>query len=105
MRALWSLVVVCLVAAGGVGRADARLPRTAAMAQRVSPLERAQAIRVASHVGARLRASARHLPPAVLAARPSVGLPSTRVLAPGSVASEQVPGRLLLTGSARGPPI
>jgi hypothetical protein len=115
MRVLWSLVVVCLVAAGGVGRLDAS-SRSIASAQArtaASPLS-APALHGARQVaGARARGPdralsrplPRPLPPALLALAPSLCPPSPNAVERLSVACDQVARRLILTRSARGPPI
>ena len=114
MRALCSVIVVCLVALGGAGRADGRRePRGPVPACRAAPegVAPAVATRPVLHaVSARGRADRRLLPvppvvSVVLGAAVSFHTPPRRALAVPSVAPARAVVRLIATGSARGPPI
>lgn len=108
MRALWSLVVVCLVAATGVRPADARTELgTTSLLRSAPPAARALVTRPAQQVVTR-RASttpALQLPPVALAAPFSLRTPPPRVIAQVSLYCDRSFVSLVLTCSARGPPI
>jgi hypothetical protein len=112
MRALWSVVVaVCLVAASGVAPGDARA-ELAASALAPGPTSGVLAARPAVHaVTGRARTpdlGEPHwlwLPPVALAAGFALPPPPRRALALPSAGCDRVVATLLLTRSARGPPI
>lgn len=110
MRALWSLVVVCLVAASGAGASDARSEHRAPSFARQAPSRaRAPAVRTALHPGVRRVAAPdrTQLPmsPVVLTAAFSLRPPLRRALAQVGAGCDRVAAAPLVTGSARGPPI
>ena len=110
MRALWSVVVVCLVAAGGVAPADARTePRVSSLRR---PTAGILATRPVVHlVTGRARtpearpSALSGLPPAVVAAPFAVPAPPRRAIAHAHRSCTHIALPLILTCSARGPPI
>jgi hypothetical protein len=109
MRAPWSIVVVCLVAACGAAPAAARPePRTTSITEVASNpgIARAAAARPALHaVTRRAREPGGQLPPVALATASSPLAPDHRVIAPARFAPDRVIASVIRTGSARGPPI
>jgi hypothetical protein len=109
MRALWSVVVVCLVAASGAGAIDARSEHRAPSFVRQAPSRAgAPAVRPALHAGVRRAApECTQLPisPAALTAAFSLWPPLRRALAQVGAGCDRVAAAPLVTGSARGPPI
>jgi hypothetical protein len=117
MRALCSIVVVCLVAACGVAPATARAePRTASITASVTDsvtevasnagMVRVAATRPALHaVTRRAREMGGQLPPIALATAYSPLAADHRVLPPARFAPDRVTASVIRTGSARGPPI
>lgn len=113
MRALCSIVVVCLVAACGVAPAAVRAElRTASITDSVTEvasnagMARAAATRPALHaVTRRAREPGGQLPPVAIAIASSPLAPEHRVLAPARFAPDRVTASVIRTGSARGPPI
>jgi len=108
MRALWSLVVVCLVAATGVRPADARTELgTTSFLGSALPAAHALVTRPAQQVVAR-RASttpALQLPPVALTTAFSLRTPPPRAIAQVRLSRDRRFVSLVLTCSARGPPI
>jgi hypothetical protein len=109
MRVVWSIFVVCLVAAGGVARAE---PRCESRAPSIARSEAADAVihavsaRPSSHIAStRTRSLERRLPPAALHAAFALRAPSQRVVVELPLAEGRAALRLLATASARGPPI
>ena len=110
MRALWSVVVVCLVAASGVAPADARTePGTASLRR---PAAGILATRPVVHLVAGrsrtpdVRPSAlAGLPLAVVTAAFAVPPPPRRAIAHAHRSCTHIALPLILTCSARGPPI
>ena len=109
MRVVWSIVVACLVAMGGVARADARCePRAPSIAQVETAVAviHAVATRPVSHItSTRTRGVERRLPAAALPAAFMFHAPPQRAVVELPLAASRVVPRLLATGSARGPPI
>ena len=112
MRVVWSLVVACLVAMGGVARADSRCeprPQTIAQAETAVAVIHAVAgvhIGPVSHLAStRKRSVERRLPAAALPAAFVFHVPPQRAVVELPLAVGRVVSRLLVTGSARGPPI
>jgi len=109
MRAVWSVFVVCLVAAGGVARAEPRYePRAASIARSDGAVAvvHAVAVRPASHIAAdRKRSVERRLSQAALPAAFVLRGPPRRTVVEPRLAAGRCALRLLATGSARGPPI
>jgi hypothetical protein len=115
MRAPWSVIVVCLVAFGGAGRADARgEPPGPSSACRIAPegFAHAVATRPVLHaISTRVRADDRRrsllssVPPVALAAALAFRAPPRGALAVPSVAPAHADICFVATGSARGPPI
>ncbi|HMG24139.1 MAG TPA: hypothetical protein VK607_22545 [Kofleriaceae bacterium] len=118
MRAPWSVIVVCLVAFGGAGRADARgEPHGPRPACRIAPegFAHAVATRPVLHaISTRVRADDRRrppgppassVPPVALAAALAFRAPPRGALAVPSVAPARADTCFVATGSARGPPI
>lgn len=109
MTAVWSLIVACLVAFGGVGRVEARVePAVAAVtsARAVVAVVHGVAARPASHITApRARGLERRLPLATVPADFSLPTPSLRAQVQPRLAVRRAAARLIATGSARGPPI
>ena len=109
MRAVWSIFVVCLVAAGGVARAEPRCePRVSSIARSdtADAVIHAVTARPASHIAStRTRSVERRLPPAALAAAFAFRAPPQRAVVEPRFAAGRIALRLLVTRSARGPPI
>ena len=113
MRALCSIVVVCLVAACGVAPATVRAElHAASITDSITEVASntgmvpAAATRPALHaVTRRAREPGVQLPPVALAAACSPTAPDHRVLAPARFAPDRVTASVIRTGSARGPPI
>jgi hypothetical protein len=109
MRVVWSLVVACIVAMGGVARADSRCeprPPTIAQAETAVAVIHAAATQPVSHIAStRTRGVERRLPPAALPAGFTFRAPPQRAVVELPLAAARVVPRLLATGSARGPPI
>ena len=107
MRALWSLVVVCLVAATGVHPADARTElRTTSLLRSAPPAAHALVTRPAQHaVARRAPTPALQLPPAALATAFSLRTPPPRAIAQVGSSPDRIFVALAPTSPARGPPI
>lgn len=109
MTAVWSLLVACLVAFGGVGRVEVRVePAVAAVtsARAVVAVVHAVVARPASHIAApRARGLERRLPLATVPAAFSLPTPSLCAHVEPRVAARHAAVRRIATGSARGPPI
>jgi hypothetical protein len=109
MTAVWSLLVACFVAFGGVGRAELRGElgvAAAAPGKAAVAVVHAVATRSTSHIAAsRTRGHERRLSPATLPAAFSLRTPPLRTLAEARTAVDGVALRRVATSSARGPPI
>ncbi|HEY0480745.1 MAG TPA: hypothetical protein VGD37_24695 [Kofleriaceae bacterium] len=110
MRALWSVVVVCLVAASGAGTSDARSEHRAPTLLRQAPSRAgAPALRPTLHAGVRRVAAPERtqlpISPAALTAAFSLRPPLRRALAQVGAGCGRAAAAPLVTGSARGPPI
>lgn len=109
MRVVWSILVVCVVAAGGVARAEVqcepRAPSIACSETAVAVIH-AAAARAASHTASpRVRGVERRLQPAALPAAFVLRVPPQRVVVEPRLATGRIASCPLATGSARGPPI
>src|ERR1043165_9194062 len=109
MTGVWSIIVACLVAFGGVGRGEPRGEPAVAMAtsgKATIAVVHTVAARSASHIAAqRGRGLERRLPLATLPAALSLHTPSLRSLVQPCLAVRGAAVRRIATGSARGPPI
>jgi hypothetical protein len=107
MRALWSLVVVCLVAATGVRPAEARRELHPTAIDRAQPAAHAIATRPSPQVIGARRAHGPELrlPPVVLAMPFELRARPARALARANAPCDRIFATLVLTRSARGPPI
>ena len=108
MTAVWSLIVACLVAFGGVGRVEARVEpavTTVTSARAVVAVVHGVAARPASHIAAPARGLERRLPLAIVPAAFSLRTPSLRAQVLPRLAVRDAAVRVVTTGSARGPPI
>jgi hypothetical protein len=113
MRVLWSAVVVCLVALSGAGWSDVGEVRDALGQRPGASLDHGTP--VAAHALAprlapqaaprRARAPVHRIPPVTLAEAPALPAPCRRAIAQVAAASDRVLAALVLTHSARGPPI
>lgn len=110
MRPLWSLALVCLVAATGVRQADVRDARgelhTSSVVRVAPPATRTLATRPVQHaLTGRVSGPALKLPPIALAASFSLRYPPSRAYAQVSFSDDRVFVFPALTCFARGPPI
>jgi hypothetical protein len=106
MRALWSVVVVCLVAVGGVGCAEAHSAVRATSLARLAPAAPGAALRAQLHAArGRGHAVEHRLPPVALSGAFSLPPPPLRAVAQPRLACGRAAAFPVLTGSARGPPI
>lgn len=108
MRTLWCLIVVCVVAATTARPADTRSELGPAAIERAArPAVGAHALRSCLHAidGPRAHVPGLQLPPAALAAPFTPRIPPARALARSTGAWDRIFAALVLTRSARGPPI
>ncbi|HEU4733546.1 MAG TPA: hypothetical protein VFT22_36885 [Kofleriaceae bacterium] len=107
MRALWSFVVVCLVAASGLAHGQPRVTEpTAAVVRAAAAIVHAPATRSELQAAsARARVPSPGLPPVALAAASSPRGPVPRAIARFAAAGQRVASPCVVSGSARGPPI
>lgn len=108
MRTLWCLIVVCVVAATGARPTDTRKELGPAAIERAArPAVGAHALRPSLHAIGGRRAQVPELqpPPVALGAPFALRIPPARALARSRDACERIFVALVLTRSARGPPI
>jgi hypothetical protein len=106
MRALWSLAIVCLVAATGVRPANTSDRRATPLLRAAPPTARALVTPPAQQaVTRRTPASSLQLPPVTLVASFALRSPPARAITQGSLPPDRVFVGLVMTCSARGPPM
>jgi hypothetical protein len=109
MRVLWSVVVVCLVAASGAAHVDvgteSRAVRVLAVVRQAAHAEAPTARHTWQGAAGRVRATERRLPPVALAFDGTLHAPEARATTLLWSVCDCVAAAPTRTGSARGPPI